>query len=126
MGDTRFKPGKSGNPGGRPALPIELRIARKENQVEVVQLVSKLMWMESSEYEKRRITARRTQIEEALIGVIDRAATGDVNALKSMLDLLCGKIPEDDGFELTSEEIMLVEEYRRRIAEKSAPKQGQS
>jgi hypothetical protein len=82
--------GVSGNPQGNPRLPPEIRAERKKNQGALIMLVSKLFAA------KKRITGK-TQLERAVQGMIDKAIRGDTNAFKYLVELVCGKIPEQDA-----------------------------
>jgi hypothetical protein len=82
--------GVSGNPAGLQArLPAEVRAERRKNQAALILLVSKL-------FAANRKAKGKTELERAVQGMIDRAKKGDTNAFKYLIELICGKIPEQD------------------------------
>lgn len=99
MGITNLKPwakGVSGNPGGHPRLPTEIRIARKKNQAGLIKLVMSHFAMTDVQVIQKNEDTRTSQLEFAVQGVIEKAKGGDVNAFKFLIELMCGKIPEYD------------------------------
>lgn len=98
-----FQKGQSGNPGGRVALPKELRRAIDANREATKALI--LTSLEPN---------LQACIDSVIANIID---DGDAMKLKTLLELAMGKMVEDaPEFPITEEEKMLVMEYRRRKA----------
>ena len=91
MGNLKpFQPGQSGNPGGNPRLPPEVRAERRRNQSALILLVSQL-------FAAKKKGKGKTELERAVLGMIERAKKGDTNAFRYLIELICGKIPETDA-----------------------------
>ena len=91
-----WKPGQSGNPNGRPALPAELRAERKRNMAALIRLVAQYFSLTDEEAERRIAGPEATQLEGVIQGLIKRGKEGDANAAKYLLELMVGKVPEHD------------------------------
>lgn len=115
MKDTKFKPGQSGNPGGRPALPADLRRLRHSCRKELLESVLKIMSMDEETADKYSKSNLKV-IERLTFAVIGRAQQGDVAAFKQALEVAYGKLPDDSTLEFSDEEIELIEEWRKRVA----------
>jgi hypothetical protein len=103
-----FRSGVSGNPGGRPKLSVELRVARRENTERVIKLVHQYVGMSGEEARQRQSVPTAVQTEEMIQAQISKAKEGDTNAFKFIVEVMCGKIPESD--EITPSESLTLEE----------------
>jgi hypothetical protein len=103
-----FKSGISGNPGGRPKLSVELRVARRENMERLVKLVHQYVGMSEDKARQRLSGPDALQTDEMIQGQILKAKEGDTNAFKFITEVMCGKIPESD--EITPIEFLSTEE----------------
>ena len=94
-GGKDFEPGQSGNPSGRPKLPLDLQQARKLNSSEFERLLNKFLYLTKNEILKI-CQDERTPIIEILIGsiVIKAIENGDQTRLAFILERLLGK-PKD-------------------------------
>lgn len=93
--EKRFKPGQSGNPGGRPKLPEDIKEARKLNQVELERIINKYLAMDR-EAVKTAISAPGTPMMELMVAsiVAQAAQKGDHQRLDFVLNRLVGKVKE--------------------------------
>lgn len=96
-----FKAGVSGNPGGRPKLPLELRVARRENTATLIRLIHQYMGMSKEEARQRLSKPGTLQTEEMIQGQITKAIEGDTNAFRFIIEVMCGKIPDHDEISAT-------------------------
>lgn len=93
MGDvvragSRFQPGQSGNPGGRPALSPEVRAARqlaKEHALEMVQILVTLARARKTA-PKDKIAAAKTVLEMAE-RALDRAELSPEEKARALREL---------------------------------------
>ncbi len=74
---TQFKPGKSGNPGGRPALGVDL-----------VAILRQYL----GETDRK---TRRTRARQLIASLVDHGIAGDVKATMAILDRIHGKVQPD-------------------------------
>ena len=94
-----FKPGHTRSKGiGRPSLPSDLRIERKENQAAFIRLVARYLAMTDEEMLERHSGPDTNQLEGIIFGMIGKAKEGDVNSAKYLVETMTGKIPEADEF----------------------------
>lgn len=110
-GSANLKPwpkGVSGNPGGAPKLPPEIRAARRENMASLIKLIHLYVGMTTEQAQQRADGNSCLQLEEMVQGMIGKAKEGDTNAFKFLIEVMCGKIPESD--ELSPLESMTREE----------------
>lgn len=114
----QFARGVSGNPGGRPKLPPEIRTARKRDMAELIRLIAAHFGMTKKAAKAARRRPEITQLEEAVSTFVGRAIKGDVNAFRYLMELMVGKIPENDFDEFTEDELILLERIRKTLTEK--------
>lgn len=57
------------------------------------------------------------QLEEAIQGIICKAKEGDVNAFKYIIELLVGKIPEQDTENFTEEDLRILKRVKEVFEE---------
>lgn len=91
-----FKPGQSGNPGGRPKLPDDIKEARKLNQVELERIVNKYLYMDR-EAVKAAISSPKTPMMELMVAsiVAQAAQKGDHLRLDFVLNRMIGKVKDE-------------------------------
>lgn len=90
---NQFKPGISGNPSGRPALPEEIKEARKINKIEFERVLNEMIYMNLSEL-KSRADNPETPVVELLVAKIlaEGIKRGDEKRLGFILDRLIGPV----------------------------------
>lgn len=90
---TQFKPGQSGNPGGKVKLPEDIREARKLNQHELERIINKYLYMDR-ESVKAAISNPATPMMELMVAsiVAQAAQKGDHQRLDFVLNRLVGKV----------------------------------
>ena len=98
--DTKFKPGQSGNPKGRPPLPAEIRAIKSLSPQYVKKIISKLALMDREQMmewiQKPLIKGGPTNIELMVASIITKAVTdGDQGKLNFLLDRTIGKVVEN-------------------------------
>lgn len=119
-----FKKGNQlGNRKGRPRvlLPeVQSLIDRDKNAVRVS--ILSLLNLGQMEFEDKSRNAS-SMMEKILCQCIERIRdNGDVHALRLLLEIPLGKLPEEPKeFETTEDEKLLVLEYRRRKKEHDLP-----
>lgn len=93
---VKFKPGQSGNPGGRPKLPDDIKEARKLNQVELERIVNKYLYMDR-EAVKAAISSPGTPMMELMVAsiVAQAAQKGDHLRLDFVLNRMIGKVKDE-------------------------------
>ena len=98
---TRFKPGKSGNPGGKPKVPNDLKEARKLNQIELERTVNRYLFADRETLQKA-IKNPSTPVMELMVASIMAQAIrlGDQQRLEFILSRLIGKVK--DQIEVTA------------------------
>ncbi len=107
-----FQKGQSGNPGGVAKLPVELRVARRENLQNLIKLVHLYAGMTNEQVQQRLDGNQAVQLEEMVQGQIKRATDGDHNAFRFIIEVMCGKIPEQDDVEQPFEKMSSLEKLR--------------
>jgi hypothetical protein len=93
--DTKFKKGRSGNPGGRPKLPPDVREAKNLTQQQLILILNKLMFMTDFEI-KQLLNDPKTNKFERIVGrILDKADLhGDSVRLEFLLNRTIGKVTE--------------------------------
>lgn len=114
----RFQPGASGNPGGRPKLPPEIRAARKAAMAQLITLIASHFGMTKKAAKAAKKKPEITMLECAVMEFADRAVKGDVNAFRYLMELMVGKVPESDYDEYTEDELALLNRIKTVLAEK--------
>ncbi len=88
-----WKPGQSGNPGGRAKLPEELRAIKALTQEEVARYVAKYARMGSTELDALVLARSVPMLELAIARIFQEAeAKGDFTRLSFLLDRAIGKV----------------------------------
>ena len=114
-GLTPWQPGQSGNPGGRPALPPEVRKDRKNNQVKLIQLITKHFNMTTKESATEARKEGTAQIEKAVRKIVEQATKGNIWAFQYLMNLMVGKIPDSDYDGATEEELILFHKVKQAM-----------
>lgn len=115
---TRWKPGQSGNPGGRAGtgLPAEFRQLRAAQRNAFFPLVVALLNLSPEESERRRASPGLTNYEYMILGLIQRGGEGEVGAAKFILELALGKLADVEDLDPDEMKILiLVKQYIERV-----------
>jgi hypothetical protein len=103
---TRFRPGESGNPRGRP------KGARNLAAVVAATLSERVAVNENGR--RKRIT----KLEAAVKQLVNRAASGEVRSMQMLLALVQAgeaQAPQDDAETATRDDVLLMDEVLRRM-----------
>jgi len=102
-----FKPGKSGNPAGRPPLPAEIRAIKVMSPAYVKRVISQLLLMHKTPAQLEawsKIPVESggpTNLEMIVLSIIMKAGVdGDHNKLSFLLDRTIGKVVEKRDVQL--------------------------
>src|SRR5580692_9668499 len=97
-GNPNWKSGQSGNPAGRPAiLPPELRKAISSNRAAFKNLILNYLNLSLEQIEARQRDRTISSVEAMLGQIIERIfADGDMIKFKTLLELVFGKLPEEE------------------------------
>ncbi len=89
---SQFKPGQSGNPGGKIKLPEDIREARKLNQIELERTVNKLLFADRATIHESIKRPETPMLELMVASIMAKAAqTGDQARLEFILCRMIGK-----------------------------------
>lgn len=91
---TSFKPGQSGNPNGRPQVPIDLKESRSVNKNEFERVLNKYMYMTGPEINSALKSDSLPMMELIVAKILAKAFNeGDQRRLEFVIDRLIGKAP---------------------------------
>jgi hypothetical protein len=110
-GRTRFKPGQSGNPKGRPRLHRNIETDLRE------ELAERIPIRESGK--QVRVTKQRAFLKS----LVSRAVQGDARAVNALINLFARTFlagPNESGVPTSSEDQELVDSFIRREAARTA------
>ncbi len=94
-GGRNWKLGQSGNPAGRIKIPDDVKEARKFNAAEATRIITKYLYMNSSELELAITDPETPAMELMLAKIIKKSAeAGDHFRLNFLLDRTIGKVTE--------------------------------
>ena len=89
---TRFQPGVSGNPSGRPKLPPDIAKARSLNQLELERIVNKFLWLDRASIKAIADDPATPAMELMVAAIIGKAVVlGDEKRVEFILTRLLGK-----------------------------------
>lgn len=108
---TQFKPGVSGNPSGKPALPAEINESRKLSTQEVIRVASDFLRLTVREVREVLEDEDSHACEALVASIIVSGINGSHQHVKELLDRVIGKPKEtvDLTVESKSLHMMLVE-----------------
>lgn len=90
-----FEKGKTGNPKGRPQLPIDLKQARTVTKLELERILNRFLTMTAQELAAAMTDPRTTVLEAIVLTIATKALQGgDQVRLNFLLDRLIGKVQE--------------------------------
>ncbi len=90
---SKFKPGQSGNPGGRPKLPGDIAEARKLNQHELERVINKYIWMTKDGLKAAAKDPDTTVMELMVASIVASAIEkGDQMRLEFILARIIGRV----------------------------------
>jgi hypothetical protein len=90
-----FLPGQSGNPGGRPAVPEDVKRIRKLTNDEIKEVGALLLESKQSELEAMLASDDTPALRKWIASVtVSGIKTGDEKRLNAILDRVAGKIPQ--------------------------------
>lgn len=93
---TSFKPGQTGNPDGRPRIPLDLKEARSVNKIEFDRVLNKYMYLCAPDINSSLKSDKLPMIELVVAKIIAKAFNeGDQRRLEFIIDRLIGKAPSD-------------------------------
>ncbi len=91
---TSFKPGQTGNPNGRPMVPIDLKESRSVNKVEFERVLNKYMYLCAPDINSALKSDKLPMIELVVAKIVAKAFNeGDQRRLEFIIDRLIGKAP---------------------------------
>jgi hypothetical protein len=92
---SRFKKGQSGNPGGKPKVPDDIKEARKLNQIELERAINRLIWLPRAELKALIENPETPMFEMMLASIVAQAAQkGDQSRLEFILMRVIGKVKD--------------------------------
>lgn len=91
---TSFKPGTSGNPGGRPELPEDIKEARKLNQVTLERTLNGYLFRPFDEVAALRGDGKLDVLSRITVSWIIKAEQGSVPHLNALLERLIGRVTD--------------------------------
>lgn len=106
-GGNDFKPGQSGNPKGKQALPGDVKDARKLTKAEFERLVNKYIWLDAHAFEATAKDPDLSMFERMVGAIVSKAIVkGEPLYLDFLLQRLIGKVK--DQVEVTTKPSMLI------------------
>ena len=117
--DTRFKPGHSGNPKGRPILPPDVKQAIHISRGLVANVITKYSMSTLDELKEHAKDGSLMAIEHAIIRIlIASIQKGDHVRLESLLDRTIGrvKLVVETNIERPVSNVERLEELTQKIA----------
>lgn len=93
---TSFKIGQSGNPNGRPKVPIDLKEAKNVNKIEFERVLNKYMYLAVPDIDTAMKSRELPMIEMIVAKIVAKAFNeGDQRRLEFIIDRLIGKCSFD-------------------------------
>ncbi len=91
---SKWLPGQSGNPGGRPRMPDELRAITSLSRIEILKLVSKYARMSMDELQEAGKSRSTPLVELSIASIfLHTVKNGDYARLAFLLEQALGKVP---------------------------------
>lgn len=90
-----FKAGESGNPGGRPALPEDVKRARNMNAIEFTRIINDFMRMSLDDVEKITKDNKETMLRKLLAHGFIHACAGNKTWADLILDRSVGPVKNE-------------------------------
>jgi len=91
----KFKKGQSGNPGGMPKIPDDIKEARKLNQIELERIINKYLHMPKNDLQVILKSPNIPMMELMVASIVAKAATGgDHLRLDFILNRIIGKVKD--------------------------------
>lgn len=125
-----FKPGQSGNPGGRPKLPEDVREARTFNKIECERVLNKFLTWPLEDL-AAFVSDKKSPVLEALVAriLLEGVKRGDHVRLEWVMQRLIGKVKEE--IDLTTkgslhfQVVNLINNIEKEVSngEESSPKE---
>lgn len=99
---TSFKPGQSGNPAGRPALPAEIKAARAINQIELEKILNHVAFLPMPEIKALTKSSEAPAFVVGAAKIVEKMAKyGDIWAANFLLDRMIGRTREMEARDVT-------------------------
>lgn len=93
--DTKFKKGSSGNPGGRPKLPADVKEAKNLTQNQMILILNHLMFMTDLQIKSILSDPKTNKFERIVARILEKADLhGDSTRLEFLLNRTIGKVTE--------------------------------
>jgi hypothetical protein len=90
---TRFKPGQSGNPGGKPKVSKELAAITSFNDAEMRKIISKYFRMDRPGLIEAGNSETLSSIELVIARALYEAARkGDLSKIMPLIERVCGRV----------------------------------
>lgn len=90
-----FAKGQTGNPGGRPGIPEELKAIKALSYFEVARIISKIARMSRPEVKKMLADASQSVLYLSIGSIFEHSISrGDFTRLSFLLDRSIGKVRE--------------------------------
>ncbi len=91
----KFKPGVSGNPGGKPKIPEDIKQARKMTQIELERVINSLLFLDREALQAKIKDPKTPMIEMIAASIMAQAAQkGDHTRLDFILQRMIGKVKD--------------------------------
>lgn len=98
---TSFKPGRSGNPAGRPQIPSDIKAARFLNQIELERILNHCVFLSVTDVTR---LSKAKDAPAALVGaasIVAKMAKGDLWSYAFVVDRLIGRVREQEPRDVT-------------------------
>ena len=91
----RFKPGQSGNPGGKVKIPDDIKEARKLTQLDLERVINSLLYLTKEALQAKIKDPQTPMIEMIAASIMAQAAVkGDHMRLDFILQRMIGKVKD--------------------------------
>ena len=100
-----FQPGNRANPGGRPAIDLDIRLLLQTQKVKIFQSFVKYMGKEIHELEELKKEPTLTGLDRMVVGVMYKAFKGDRHAFQALIEPIIGKATQPVEMAMTKTEV---------------------